>query len=225
MDQGLAGYTLEAWQLCFRRMAALLGRPLSDRQCVDLHRYSILLMQANQRFNLMGPSAERDFLSRHLLDSVPLMPFFAEQARVADIGSGGGLPGIVLAILFSPSQTIHLIESVSKKARFLQGVVAELALQERTRVFALRAEHWDKAEQNAYDYVVSRALGSLVYGARLSRLLLRPGGAYLALKGRTYAADIEVLRKDPVQRFFREPQVFSALEEGGGVIVQLTLKN
>ena len=224
MDQWLAGYTLEAWQVCFRRMEALLGRPLSDQQCVDLQRYSTLLMQANQQFNLMGPSAERDFLSRHLLDSVPLMPYFAEQARVADIGSGGGLPGIVLAILSAPSQTIHLIESVSKKARFLQGVVEELVLQERARVFAVRVEHWDKAEQNSYDYVVSRALGSLVYGAQLACLLLRPGGVYLALKGRTYAADIEVLRKDSTQRFFQEPQIFPALEEGGGVIVQLTLK-
>ena len=204
-------------------METFLGWPLSRRQREELHHFSELLLQANRQFNLIGPSAERDLLSRHLLDSIPLLPFFMADSRVADIGSGGGFPGIVLAILSQPPRTIHLIESVNKKARFLRHVVGELDLQNRVRVFAMRAESLSATEQNSYDFVVSRALGPLVYGANLARYLLRPGGVYLALKGRNHAADLESLRKDPLQRFFQEPQTFPAVGEGGGVVVRLTL--
>lgn len=210
-----------AWHDCFARMEALLGWPLSSHQRADLQHFSLLLLQANRQFNLMGPSAEKDLLSRHLLDSVPLLPFFAIDSRVVDVGSGGGIPGIVLAILSQPPRTIHLIESVSKKARFLHTVVAALGLQARVQVFAMRAEKLDMAQKNTYDFVVSRALGSLAYGANLACFLLRPGGAYLALKGRNHALDLDGLRADPVRHFFQKPQVYPATGEGGSVVLCL----
>lgn len=224
MDQTLTGFSPAAWNDCFARMEALLGWSLSAGHREDLQHFSLLLLQANRQFNLIGPSAEKDLLSRHLLDSVPLLPFFTVNSRVADVGSGGGFPGIVLAILSQPPRAIHLIESVSKKARFLHNVVEELGLQKRVRVFALRAEQLGNAEKNSYDFVVSRALGSLAYGANLAHLLLRPGGAYLALKGRNYAVDLAGLRSDPVRRFFQDPQVCPAVGEGGGVVLSLKRK-
>ena len=205
-------------------MATVLGRSLSSHQKIALQRFSVLLLQANRRFNLIGPSAESNLLARHFLDAVPLLPFFAEGARVADIGSGGGLPGVVLAILSPPPRMVCLVESAYKKALFLQQVVVDLGIQERVRVCAMRAEQLGLEEKNAYDFVVSRALGSLVYGAGLAKKLLRPGGAYLAMKGRHHDVDIEALRRRPIRHAFQEPEVHPAIGKGGGVIVRLTLK-
>ncbi|MEO5363896.1 MAG: 16S rRNA (guanine(527)-N(7))-methyltransferase RsmG [Magnetococcus sp. DMHC-8] len=221
MDQNTTPFSPEAWQTCFARMETLLGWTLSERQRHDLQRFAFLLLQANRQFNLMGPSAETDLLTRHLLDAVPLLPFVPPQARVADLGSGGGVPGLVLAILFCPPQTIHLIESIQKKSRFLGQVVGELALQDRVQVVARRAEQLGAAEKNSYDLVVSRALGSLAHGAALAAGLLRPGGAYLALKGRNHLLEVAEWRRSPIRHLFQEPQIHPATGEGGGVVVRL----
>ena len=182
------------------------------------------MLQANRRFNLMGPSAEKALLSRHLLDAIPLLTFFDTDSRVADVGSGGGVPGIVLAILSQPPCTIHLMEGVSKKAFFLHHVVRTLGLQERVRVFASRVEQLGVEEQHAYDFVVSRALGSLSYGAQLAHTLLRPGGTYLTLKGRNHLTDLDGLRQSPIHRVFHTPRIHPIRGEGDGVVVQLVGK-
>ncbi|MEO5351782.1 MAG: 16S rRNA (guanine(527)-N(7))-methyltransferase RsmG [Magnetococcus sp. XQGC-1] len=221
MDQTEEHFSAEAWRDCFTRMEAVLRRPLSPEQQAELQQFSALLLQANRRFNLMGPSAEKDLLTRHLLDAVPLLPFFTPEARVADLGSGGGVPGLVLAILCHPPQTIHLIESIQKKARFLEQVVEQLRLGDRVRVFALRAERLGTAEKNTYDLVISRAVGTLAYGAELAWGLLRPGGAYLALKGHNHPLEVAEWQRSPLYRLYHPPQIHPTLEERGGVIVRL----
>ncbi|MBF0184278.1 MAG: 16S rRNA (guanine(527)-N(7))-methyltransferase RsmG [Magnetococcales bacterium] len=224
MDSLATPFTATAWQACFARMEQISGRPLTSRQCSDLQQYSQMLLEANRHFNLIGPSAVENLLSRHLLDALPLLPFLPPKARVADLGSGGGLPGIVLAILSQPPQRIHLIESIGKKARFLQEVVTQLALSDRVRVSAQRAEALGAAEKKTYDRVVSRALGSLRYGGELAAPLLRPGGAYLVLKGRNHADEFAEWRRAPVSRLFQEPVVHALHDEGDSVIVQLIKK-
>lgn len=221
MDSETMHFSPEAWQSCFARMERFLGRSLSAQQCAALQRFSLLLLQANRQFNLMGPSAEKDLLTRHFLDAVPLLPFFKPGDRVADLGSGGGVPGLVLAILAPPPFSLHLIEGTQKKARFLESVVEQLALGDRVRVFALRSEQLGAEEKNSYDLVVSRAIGTLLYGATLASPLLHPGGAYLALKGENHAKDLEQLRQSPIQHLFQPPKVFPAMGEGGGVVVQM----
>ncbi|MBF0401921.1 MAG: 16S rRNA (guanine(527)-N(7))-methyltransferase RsmG [Magnetococcales bacterium] len=214
-------FTPAAWQSCFARMEQFLGWSLSARQRAGLQHYSLLLLQANQQFNLMGPSAAGNLLTRHFLDAVPLFPFMGPAARVADLGAGGGVPGVVLAILAQPPQTLHLIESRQKKARFLEQVVAELALGDRVQVFAVRAEQLGAEQKSSYDLVVSRALGSLLYGATLARPLLSPTGSYLALKGDGHGQDLEQFQQSSLQAFFQRPQVYPAMGEGGGVVVRL----
>ncbi|MBF0462220.1 MAG: 16S rRNA (guanine(527)-N(7))-methyltransferase RsmG [Magnetococcales bacterium] len=217
----MTDFSPEAWSDCFARMEQILGWSLSVRQRADLQQFSRLLLQANRQFNLMGPSITTDLLDRHFLDAVPLLAHFSASACVADLGSGGGVPGLVLAILCRPPQTIHLVESIQKKARFLETVVEQLALGDRVRVLAMRAEQLGAQEKKAYDLVISRALGSLAYGAELAHPLLRPTGAYLALKGRNHAEDVAGLRLSPVGRLFQTPQIQPVAVAGGGVIVRL----
>ncbi|MBF0096149.1 MAG: 16S rRNA (guanine(527)-N(7))-methyltransferase RsmG [Magnetococcales bacterium] len=224
MDHLPSPFTEHDWCTCFARMEEMLGYPLNTEQKDNLQHYSQLLLTANQQFNLIGPSAAANLLTRHLLDAPPLLPLMPEQARIADIGSGGGLPGIVLAILCRPTQRLLLIESIQKKARFLEQVVTQLTLHKRAKVAAQRAEQLGVAQKNSYDRVISRALGSLRYGAELAAPLLRPGGAYLALKGRNYLEECAEWRLAPSYRLFYEPIFRPVGAHGEGVIVQLTKK-
>ncbi|MHB8529515.1 MAG: 16S rRNA (guanine(527)-N(7))-methyltransferase RsmG [Caulobacteraceae bacterium] len=116
-DEAAARRAFDPW-------AALEGRKRV------LRAYEAMLVEANGRHNLVGRSSLADFHRRHLLDSAQLL-YFAPTAKVwVDIGAGGGLPGLVLAILLAgqPGARVHLIESVGKKCRFLAEVAADLAL-------------------------------------------------------------------------------------------------
>ena len=105
--------------------AAFLRRlGVSPSRLADVDHYRLLLEAANSRMNLVGVSTIADFWRRHFLDSAQLLSF-APQAKVwADLGSGAGFPGLILAILLkdAPEASIHLVESVTKRCRFLEQV-------------------------------------------------------------------------------------------------------
>jgi 16S rRNA (guanine527-N7)-methyltransferase len=139
---------------------------------------------------LIGPR-ERDRLwERHVLNCAVLAPLIPEGATVADLGSGAGLPGIVLA-LARPDLEIDLVEPLERRSTFLQEVVDELALS-RCRVVRARAEAL--ADQSgfgrAYDVVTARALAPLDRLLGWARPLVRPAGQVLALKGATAANEV-----------------------------------
>ncbi|HWF01633.1 MAG TPA: 16S rRNA (guanine(527)-N(7))-methyltransferase RsmG [Caulobacteraceae bacterium] len=96
----------------------------------DLVAFRLCLEAANADFNLVGPATLGDFWRRHVVDSAQLRWFYPRALIWADLGSGAGLPGLVLAILLkdTPGATIHLVESMAKRCRFLQDVVARLDL-------------------------------------------------------------------------------------------------
>lgn len=140
--------------------------------------YLALLVQWNRAYNLTAIRDPEQMLGLHLLDSLSIAPFV--QGRVADIGTGAGLPGIPLA-LHDPQLRIALVETAGKKARFLREAVRHLGLQ-HARVHACRAE--EVPESGQYDQLIARALatleGILMHGGHL----LKPGGHLLAMKGR-----------------------------------------
>jgi 16S rRNA (guanine527-N7)-methyltransferase len=127
--------------------------------------------------------AERyaELLDRHLLNCAALAELFEPGERVADIGSGAGLPGLPLAIA-KPGVRVVLVESLLRRAEFLRTVVADLELD----VEVVRGRAEDAAVREAVggcDAVVSRAVASLDKLARWSLPLLRPGGRMVAIKG------------------------------------------
>jgi 16S rRNA (guanine527-N7)-methyltransferase len=109
-------------------------------QIADLERYRAMLEDWNSRMNLVGPSAMAVFWSRHALDSAQLIRLAPEALRWADLGTGAGLPGLVLAILLKGREgaQVHLVESLAKRCRFLSEVVSELGLP--AKVHNARAE-------------------------------------------------------------------------------------
>ena len=102
----------------------------SDAAMQNLERYRAMLAEASQHMNLVGPSAMDEFWPRHAWDSAQLLPLLRGAVVLADLGSGAGLPGVVLAILMKGrfGAQVYLIDSLAKRCRFLQSVVDALAL-------------------------------------------------------------------------------------------------
>lgn len=160
------------------------GLDLSAAQAAAFARYATLLAEWNERINLTAIRAPQDVRRKHFLDSLSCAAAFAAPpASMVDVGTGAGFPGLVLKILF-PHMHLTLVESVGKKARFLEAVVQELGLTEVT-VLAQRAEEVgrDPAHRAAYQWAVARAVAQLPVLAEYLLPLVQVGGWLLAQKG------------------------------------------
>ncbi len=163
----------------FKNGTKLMGVNLSAAQTEKNLNYLRLLLEANQEFNLTGITNPKEAITKHLLDSLSIHPLLTGKT-VADIGSGGGTPGIPLAIA-APKKQFVLIEAKKKKATFLLETVRELGLK-NVVVVNKRAE--ETTLNNAANTIVSRALGSLDYFLRVAGHLLPKGGLAVAMKGK-----------------------------------------
>lgn len=169
-----------------------LGLDLPAPAAQKLLAYRSLLLKWNRVYNLTAIRAPDQALTHHLLDSLAVLPFLAAVDRLADVGSGGGLPGIPLAIA-RPTLDVSSIETVGKKASFQQQAKIELGLSNFT-VLNERVENVRSAGE--FDAVISRAFSSLAEFAALTRHLLRPGGRWLAMKGGVPEDEIAALPPD-----------------------------
>ncbi|BBT19569.1 ribosomal RNA small subunit methyltransferase G [Metapseudomonas otitidis] len=160
--------------------AATLGVALDARQHELLMGYLALLIKWNKAYNLTAVRNPDEMVSRHLLDSLSVVPFVAERGNDwLDVGSGGGMPGVPLAILF-PERGFTLLDSNGKKTRFLTQVKLELGLDNlgvvNARVEAFRPEQ-------PFAGIVSRAFSALEDFANWTRHLGDRDTHWLAMKG------------------------------------------
>lgn len=167
-----------------------------SRETLDrLHLFAELLARWNARINLVAPSTVADMWQRHIVDSAQLFDHAPESTQHwVDLGSGGGLPGLVCAILAQenrPGCQFTLIESDKRKAAFLMTVTRELGLN--ARIIAQRIE--DVPAQMA-DVVSARALAPLPVLLGSVARHLRPGGLALLLKGKSYAEELAMARAE-----------------------------
>jgi 16S rRNA (guanine527-N7)-methyltransferase len=155
-----------------------LGIVASTQQREQLLQYLALLIKWNKAYNLTAVRDPAAMVSRHLLDSLALVPWLDGKYCI-DVGTGAGLPGIPLAIML-PQREFHLLDSNGKKTRFLFQVKTALALENVT-VHHKRVELFKP--QKTYDAVLSRAFASLADMLERTRHLLAPDGVLLAMKG------------------------------------------
>jgi 16S rRNA (guanine527-N7)-methyltransferase len=143
--------------------------------------YVALIVKWNRTYNLTAIRDPRAMVAHHLLDSLAVLPHLplAESARLADAGSGAGLPGIPLAIA-RPRWRVALVESSQKKAAFLRQAAIELAL-DNVEVHEGRVEAW--RPQPLLDLAISRAFAALTDFTAACRHLVRPGGTLAAMRG------------------------------------------
>ncbi|MEW6591439.1 MAG: 16S rRNA (guanine(527)-N(7))-methyltransferase RsmG, partial [Pseudomonadota bacterium] len=152
---------------------AALGLALPDGAAAKLLAYLALLDKWNRVYNLTAVRDAERMVSHHLLDSLAAVPFFKGE-KVLDVGSGGGLPGIPLAIA-RPDLQVTLIDSIAKKTAFLLQAKAELGLS-NLNVVTSRVEDYKPA--TGFDVITSRAFSDLREFVTLTRHLLNPGGRW-----------------------------------------------
>lgn len=160
------------------RGAEQMGIALSEHQAEQLLAYMALLNKWNKAYNLTAVRDPNEMVSRHLLDSLSVLPH-VEQGRWLDVGSGGGMPGVILAIML-PDSDFTLLDSNGKKTRFLTQVRLELGL-DNMQVINSRVEAF--SPDRPFDGIVSRAFSSLADFTELTRHLSTPQTRWLAMKG------------------------------------------
>ena len=158
---------------------------ISAAQQEQLISYLTLMAKWNPVYNLTAIRDTEKMVSHHLLDSLVIQPHLHNwlgenpEPRILDVGTGGGLPGVVLAIL-NPDWRVTLVDPVHKKTAFLQQVKAQLALTNVTVVTG-KVEDLPPAEQ--YDLITSRAFASVIDFVTLSENVLKEHGCFAAMKG------------------------------------------
>ena len=199
----------------WQQLAADAGRTLDDGQVDRLGRYLDLLLAANERMNLTRIVDRADAEVRHVGDALTLLPLLpAGPHRLADVGSGGGVPGIPLAIC-RPDASVTLVESVGKKADFLRDAVAELGLR-NVAVFRGRAEDWPKQSRDRFNVVACRAVASMGKLLAWCRPLVTDGGVLLAMKGPRLEEELKEAEPTLRRQNARVEEILSAVSDLNG---------
>jgi len=183
--------------------ARALGLALSPDTLHQLLSYVALLLKWNRVYNLTAVREPQEVITHHVLDSLSILPPLLRHTqgrptRVLDVGSGGGLPGVVLAIC-RPELDVTCVDAVAKKAAFIQQVAGALALNHLHGVHA-RVETLTQT----WPVITSRAFASLADFTAWSQAALAPGGCWLAMKGKQPGQEITDLPAS-VQVFHVEP--------------------
>ncbi|MBL8758202.1 MAG: 16S rRNA (guanine(527)-N(7))-methyltransferase RsmG [Phycisphaerae bacterium] len=184
----------------FAAECAAIGVEFEGDDLPRLGKFLAILLEANAAFNLTAIREPAEAWRRHILDAMTLLPVLAaiepaaegEPVRVVDVGSGGGVPAIPLAIVM-PHLQFTLVESTGKKARFLEAAAGAVGAG-NVRVINDRAERlgrWGSREhRECYDAATARAVGSLAVLSELLLPLVRVGGVMLAVKGAKAAEEL-----------------------------------
>ncbi|MEY4977997.1 MAG: hypothetical protein RLZZ352_267 [Pseudomonadota bacterium] len=174
-----------------------LGLSLTEAQVAQLLDYLALLQKWNRVYNLTAVRDPAEMMTHHLLDSLsvipPLLRHTGGQAiQLLDVGSGGGLPGVVIAIT-CPQIQVSCVDTVGKKAAFIQQAAASLGLPNLCGLHA-RVESLTAEEGGGFDVIASRAFASLVDFVNWSRPALKPGAVWMAMKGKHPADELLALK-------------------------------
>lgn len=187
------------------RAAVALGRPISATEADVFGQYLELLRRWNGTYNLTAVRDPRAMVTQHLVDCLAAAAalersgFGGQGRRILDAGSGGGLPGVPLAILH-PEWLVTCVDAVAKKVAFVRQVAGALALANLSPVQA-RLGPW---RGGRFDLITARAFASLADLARWTEPVLQPGGRWMALKGQVPQDEIASL-PDEVEVFHVEP--------------------
>lgn len=200
---------------------SLLGLPAEPTQVDAMLHYLGLLRRWNATYNLTAVRDPSAMVTQHLVDCLAAAAALERRLgatpehrrdtgdagiRILDVGSGGGLPGVVLAIM-RPAWSVTCLDAVAKKAAFVRQVAGALRLENLHAVHA-RVEAWSG---EAFDLVTARAFASLPDLVRLTAPLLRPQGCWMAMKGQVPEAEISALPSD-VEAFHVEPLTVPGLD-------------
>ena len=185
-----------------------LGLNLSPAKIDDLELFLQEMGRWNQVHNLTAIEGEKNSVRLHLIDSITVLPIMRqfldqENPKIADLGSGGGLPAIPIAILQS-GWHVTLIEAIRKKTAFLQHVRGKLGLK-NIEVLSERVEMVAKSQPGQFDAVISRAFTNLAHFLELALPLLKPNGLVFAMKAKRADEELQEVCMDDWRLVADEP--------------------
>ena len=192
-----------------------LGLNLNPANIADLELFLQEMGRWNQVHNLTAIEGEKNSVRLHLIDSITVLPIMRQflvlhNPKIADLGSGGGLPAIPIAIL-QPDWHVTLIEAIRKKTAFLQHVRGKLALK-NIQVLSERVEAVAKSQPGQFDAVISRAFTNLAHFLDLSMPLLKPDGLVFAMKSKRADEELKYVCMDDWRLVLDEPLRIPNLE-------------
>jgi len=165
-----------------------LAQPLEDKQQNTLIKYVELLNKWNKTYNLTAVRKPEQMVTRHLLDSLSICPYLRGK-HILDVGTGAGLPGIPLAVVF-PERQFVLLDSNNKKTRFVVQAVSELELP-NVDVVQSRVEEFES--EVLFNTIISRAYSAIGDMVKQTSHLLAKDGVFLAMKGANPITEIDEL--------------------------------
>ena len=185
-----------------------LGLNLSSANIADLELFLQEMGRWNQVHNLTAIEGEKNSVRLHLIDSITVLPLMRQfldlkTPKIADLGSGGGLPAIPIAIL-QPEWHITLIEAIRKKTAFLQHIRGKLGLK-NIQVLSERVEAVAKSQPGQFDAVISRAFTNLAHFLELSLPLLKSDGLVFAMKAKRADEELQDVCMDDWRLVADEP--------------------
>ena len=181
----------DSWLDFFINSATGAGLNITPKQAELFLRYMLELIKWNRTTNITRITEPRAVAIKHFLDSILITRYIdISRATIADVGSGGGFPGIPLAII-APDCSVVVMESVGKKCAFLKHAVRSLQLS-NVDVYHGRAEAYPAPP--TFDLAVSRALGAVPDFYAIARKLIKPRGRIVCMKGRLPVNEIEALK-------------------------------
>ena len=169
--------------------------------------YAALLLEMNCRVRLVGPRDFGTLWDAHICDCLKLLPLLPESGSVADVGTGGGLPGAVLAIC-RPDLGFTLMDSVSRKTNALSEMVARLGIA-NAQVECVRSEDYAAKKRETFDCATVRAVSEAGVIAEYLSPLVKKGGSLLAMKGSSVAGEIEGISGKWKRLGLSEPRLFA----------------
>ena len=164
-------------------MAGNTGIELNEKQLNQLYLYKEMLLEWNEKINLTAIIDDEEIIAKHIIDSLEVVKYIKETQRIIDVGTGAGLPGIIIAIFFEGRVEITLFDALNKRILFLQEVINKLGLKNVKAVHG-RAEEVARTDlyKESYDIVVSRAVARLNILIELTVPFVKLNGTCLYMK-------------------------------------------
>ncbi len=178
-----------------KKQAEQIGINLSELQINKMHKYMNLMLEWNEKMNLTAITEEKEIIQKHFIDSLTIVKYIEGNAKIIDVGTGAGFPGIPLKIV-REDLDITLLDSLNKRIKFLDEVINEIELKGIKTVHA-RVEEFgkDKEYRENFDYATSRAVANLATLSEYMLPLVKKCGKCICMKGSNVESELKESKK------------------------------
>ena len=190
------------------------GFEICDKKLSLLNDFKNIVIEKNKVMNLTAITDDKDFIIKHIIDSLTLLPYIPYGCEVIDVGTGAGFPGIVLKIM-RDDIILSLLDSRKKRVDFLTEVVHKLNLTD-IRLINARSEEWAKKNHERFDICTARAVAELSKLVQYTLPLIKKGGTLLAMKGPCVQIELEKA-KPVIKKYGGEVKKIIKLEIAEGI--------